>query len=470
MRRSVLSVLAILNILVLLSTPCWAQTKREIYELDFLYKARAGTSERAVAIYWNQLAKQEVNVIQSGRSLLQGIEAQQKLADLRIALAPIYEMEELRSNLSGAEGQILLADHAALYESDEIAEKVFQVLGPEYCTRLALKRLNLDLEIKREEQVRDWSSVTTYLSNETFATLLEMSDKQKKDLKSELEKAENELKKTTTELLANLEAKSDRRWGDLLDILYAHQRKQAELLLGKPIEWFRLAKQPNSAIFDTWLSTGGVTNGSRSCEVKAADGRSSTEMSQDELSQHGIEFFDSLVLEMLFETQLWDEMELTEQQREELTKRIRKELNMNVLAMPDGAARFPQLLQGKATYPKTVRDFFVPTQLEWFRQMELQIRLGKKYDSTVGLLNPTMMQVLALDPSQKTELGKVGEKYAQEERTLIGELVMARQKIQDELSVKLVAIMTPAQLKLYEKHTGRRLSAAKTAAQSNTTR
>lgn len=442
-------------------TPAPAQTKKEVYELDFLHNQRFGNDDVLVAQYWTQMAEQELKMLEAGKRPELGNQAE-VYQRLKEALAPIDELTAILSNLPrGPERDMVLDDLAKTLKSDEIAERVFEILGAEHCARLATERVSQEMEVRQADLARNVAAVRTYLADNTFAELLKLTDEQKKQIQKEIEKANKKLESTINRLLDQLHDISDRRWNAMIETLDNEQGKQATNLLGKPIEWFRTSTPPEFR--NSVNGYGGLTiTGRKATELNPKDGQALSDIPEPELEKHGIEFFDSLVYQMLFETSLWDEFELVDAQKEELKTEIRSRLNDNVMVAPRGAERLELLLQNKADYPKTITDLLLPTQLKWFRQMELQIRLGPEYTSTVGLTHPRIVELLRIGNKEKHELSEIGSNYEEQEKEITGKMAAERQVVQSQLIIELSKILSDEQREIYRKHTGRELTAQET--------
>ncbi len=403
---------------------CKCQDKASVYELDFLNSQRAGTDAEAVSLYWLQLAKREVYQLEGGKRP-EILAARPQLPNrLREILRPIFELEDMLANLPPGEAREEIGTRLVEALRDEAtADAAFATLGPEYAQELATERLGSDLKTIANRKLKTSFEVNPLVNNNALLETLGLASDQELKLSKEFEKVSLALAKKTKKLMKELALESDKRWQELLEAMDGSQSKMAKQLLGRPVEWFRIPKTNRvQRDGETWLKTYVCFSGSKTTDALKGNSKSLFELEQAELEKHGIEKFGSLAYELLFATSLWSEYELVQPQRNELTKTIRLRLNEYGLVVPDDQRRIVALIDGSATYPKTITDLLLPNQLKWFRQMELQVLLKKKFDSSVGLLNPTMISTLELRPAQTKTMRKIAKKYKAIETAILSEL------------------------------------------------
>ena len=337
-----------------------------------------------------------------------------------------------------------------VYNSKEIAESVFQILGVERCCQIAINRARKEIDWEMANRNDSGTSIASYFQNNTFLELLSLT-KPRKTIESLVAKVDKELREFAAKKIDEQKRVSNNRWDELLAVLTPDQRDLVKQRIGQPVEWFRIPKNNTFETGATWLSTNVVFAGTKSMKIPSA-----LQKSSDELNELEIELLDSLVYQMLYASPLWPEFELVQQQENELNGTLKNYFNESALVRPQ-PKRLHLLLNGQAEYTETVKNLFLPKQLKWFQQIELQIRLEKKYDAVVGLMHPKMTKFLNLDFEQKASIEEIGERYRRTEKNWQIVLEAKTTAMLDFLHFEVHEILNEEQKKVYRTNTGQSL-------------
>lgn len=431
-----------------------SQSMEELYRMHFSHAAVQGESAAEVARYWNSwinVTRQQIIAGQHGNPLVHA----ELLKRIEIAHQPIIGLIERIDQLpEGEQQRDAHVQLMALMDDKTLAQAAFDAMGTEWCTKIVVERVLTELEqANRDQEYSD----RTFLAQPAFRKALKLSERQSTDIESILEQAKLDLTELLDQHNQQLRDLADNLWNDLLRVLDERQRLRATELLGKPAHWFYALKSPEFVQEDFRLGGSGKSiHGRLLLETARSIATTPDTLTPDQLRKHGIARFESLVYRMFFNESIWTELECTEEQISQLKGDFRFDLLDRIYVVPcEGAPRLKALVDGTAEYPKELVDFLLPPQMKWFRQIELQVRLGYRYASTVGLLSPEMVAELALKSVQKENLAEIGKQHLANENELVKAKEYEVQQFRDRLQSRLAEVLNDEQRTLYKRLTGR---------------
>lgn len=424
--------------------------KEEVYAIDAVYHEKNGASKEEVAPYWITTAKHELKRLRAGmRNDFENVDA--KIALLESSLEEIFLMEKLLSTTAdGSERNRLSAKLVKMYSSDVLADQVFGVLGLEHATKSviesSIERLKFEQEkngpVKTEE-------LETFFSVSSFRTAVGLTEDQKsvvKDLISDANVRHKSNIETRMELLRSLNRD---RWDELLSVLSKEQKESALSAFGHPVEWFRLSQMPE---FLQRIAKDGVFDGGSLMGTSFMASGLGLDATNKDLETFKIELCPSLCYNMIFEKLVWEELELIDEQQDRIRTELRRALGEVVLARPSDKSRFRNLLQGKAEYPSTLKEFLFDEQLTWFRQVETQIRA--QHTSSTGLLNAIVIREFRIDEAQVSKLTQITKKFEQKSQQVADEIKLDREAARAKLLQDILNELTTEQSSKYWKMIG----------------
>ena len=433
-----------------------AQTMQDVYKADTFAEKR-GEEEWRVASYFIQLGLDEQRSARH-RGEMDSEEIASLIA-LNEALSPINELQSMRK--TNPEDPEIGKKIRMLQFDETIAKRVFDALGPEKAQLRVSQRVFRSLKSLAEASKTNAFSQTTFLENEDFASILKLSDSQKNAIAELVDKVSENVRYGSPVL--------QKKWEDLLSghyeqvcgVLTASQRKVVEALVGEPVQWFRCVeeKQLRSRIF----GVGGASFIGAACHRYAEKtGKNVYQQTASELKGHGIVFFHGHQYEMLKSPFVWDEVELSEEQREKLRVGLDKFISDKGIVVPNqNLHRLENLLKDKASvYPNYIVELLSAEQLGWFKNMEFQVLTGQ-FESSFGILHPLSIRNLELKKSQLDELKNLADEFMNEAELLDEELKESRVKVVGEFRKKIGDVLLERQVLLYEKITGSKLEEMK---------
>ena len=463
------SAIAVLLGAVLFVTAARAQvvTKESLYNLDIVRSGERAATTKSVANYWFEAGLREIQKLRSRKRGQFGFQAE-KLDKLETLYEEYQSLKVHKPD--GSIDREASKLRRAFFDSDRVAQQVFDILGPEHGMQVVLERNIYHLQMLKERaSLQDIGELQTVFSLPLFRKALQVEGEQTKEVEAVNKSCKEDYRSAVKMQMDALRNASQDRWHALLAQLNATQRGRAVRMMGEPVEWYRIEKQPEFRRHGvrpdgTANYGGGWNSGSiRELAKKMARGneRWFIDAPNEEFEKLGYTCMDLLAYQMLFEKLLWDEMEFTQEQRKSLALKgkFRRKLHVEskIVARPSGVQRFESLLDGKAKYPPEYHEFFLPDQLTWFRQIETQIRAGQKYDSSVGLLHPTIANYLELTGSQKIVMQKIAREFEERVRLIVEKIVAERQMAQHRLLERVFKILDPAQRKKFESLTGKKI-------------
>lgn len=440
-----------------------AQGMKEVYKRDFLHVEKSGSSDATISMYWIQAAKKEMYRLEA--EFYRGGLKEQNMIDaasqIRNSIAQVLEREELLSNFPpGQPRDEIVKEILQLYRDPSIAEAAFAAIGRDRAIEITSERIGLEIADGLKDASKSWQSLSIDLEHKQFSEQLGLTKDQERKVGKIIENESDQFEQETNNELQKQHELSLERWEQILEQLNQEQQKEAKRLFGKPVEWFRVSSHLDNSRDEYWLPVHTASAG-RIVQVTG----SSQEVSlfnedREELAKHGVELIDSLVNAMLFAEHLWVEYELVEDQKSKIIGDIRKQLAKNSIVRPMHQSRFEMLVSGTADYPKSVEDLFLPSQLEWFRQIELQIRCGRRHDPTVGVLHREIASELGIDARQRKAIQGIGDRYKESEVAMIEALKSKRAEAISSIRRQLAEVLTESQLTNYRNLTGHELDPA----------
>ena len=299
-----------------------------------------------------------------------------------------------------------------------------------------------------ENSINNGFAPTTILSNDLVMKLLSFSDQQKKEFEKIEIRITDEMRFGSDGEIKKMEDALKRHWEKILSTLDLKQNKVAKDLVGEPIQWFRYSGNNPLRSRDFSRRNGPIVNpGTIDMAIRTDDGRSILLMTPTELEDRGIGFTHSHTYEMMTSRFVWDELELSNEQRKEL-----KHHKLRSVALPAYYQdRTRELLnQEKVDYPKSLKSILTKDQMTWFQQMELQVLTGK-YESSVGLLHPGFIERLDLRSNQQDKINSLAKKYVQDIQVLDKSLKASREATRLKYKEEIQGILTEEQKVIFRK-------------------
>ena len=450
--------LILFAVVVFLASHASGQTKEELYNVQLLGMGQPDqpTQPDVVARYWTNFALTQIKYLRSDPA------NQQLVEELTVQLKPLLGPPVPEMTLG------FIEPLGGLQGDEQIANKVFDLLGPEYCARMIHYDVCRRLEDQKNRQLTKWNAFSSELLFEGLARNLNLSGGQKNRIREELELAEREFHHEGLELMDEISSASNHRWRNLLRALNPEQRKLAESRIGAPFEWHRdlQNQQARSKLGQLPAIVGFCGYGKSAFQalhamnIPIGDGAALRAISDEQLKEHRIVIYDILVYNMLFHVAIGNALELVPDQK----KRIASLKNPNESELPDECVltdvpdRFDNLMAGVATLPEPITDVLLPDQIQSFLQIELQLRLDEKFDSTVGLLDPRIISHWKIDQRQAKILKQIGDQFESERKSLTDQLAERRSKIQFAIEQKFSDILNDEQKKTLKAFTGKDLA------------
>ncbi len=405
-------------------------TKSDIYQLDVLSSKQNAASDMVVSLFFNQLGQDELErLTYLERTEGLDVESQFRKVALERALADILEFQTTASR-----GGDSLQD---VFANADVSEAVFHALGEETAVRLVYERMGKSIKSLATASANA-SSPALALDTDVIAQILKLSKQQQEDFEKLTEQQKKDTRTAARPDLTRLETLLQRHWRALLATLSTEQQKSAVELPGEPVQWFASdGSQPYRRItssVNTEVMNFGVDD-------RTEDGRSVYEMSTEELEQNEVQVVCAHVLRMIRDPFVWEELELTDEQKNDIRKvRFFKTLGLSNRHQD----RITNLLHGDAELPKAVSAVLNAEQINWFKQMEIQI-LCSEYESSVGLLHPQLSAHLGLTNVQVDDIRELSDKYANESRLIWKSLREKRSDVNAKHAVKVEELLDEEQ-------------------------
>jgi hypothetical protein len=418
-----------------------AQTGHEVFANDLIHKR--GDSPADAAIFFVELGQFELDRLNDLAPLDESLTLRKNR--LEIAMSPLIDLLAVVGTKNAWPG---IGDELiSMYTSDELASSIYQALGHEGCEEVCAIRMSATLTRIIDETKDSAVSATTFLSNDKFAKMLDLTDGQRKKIEVEVAKTTANLKQKDSALFEQLKQFSDARWNKILAQLDTKQQRLAKDLVGEPVEWFRtFGEQPIR--YRDFLG-GGIFFLPQLQKEK--DGKRLIEMTPAQLEKHGIDFLHGHVFEMMKSPFVWGELEFTKDQKQNFSSN--EMLQKELVVLPNFAEeRLRQLLTGNAECPSLIKKVLLEHQCELFIQIELQFLLGKH--ESVGILNQRMIERLDIGEAQISNMQVVVNQYLQESEGIFKSLASRRENIKSEFKEELSTILTKQQREMFKKFVG----------------
>ena len=433
---------------------CLCQTKEEVYRVDIFQVGQGDTPEQ-IARYWNSFAIDELQDIREIQSFQPTPQRLALIQDLEETLSPILSVKT--GLYSGSVEQ--RAERQRIYldalQDNVIAEEAFQTLGPDYCLQKTTEKLEYNLANLIKTNQEKNGRITSLFESDVIAERINLDDRQIQSIKSRTDKYSDSYVAKIKEFEDKILKLRERRWEKILNVLNSEQRKEVDRLVGRPLDWFLNQKQ----ILAREMLANGV--GSTWYSSKARDliqnGIKLEAMKEHELDELDIVLFSPMVLYLLREPLVGRELELiTDQKSEMVFDDVLKKVEAKVFGIDNPKNRLKELFDGKADYPKLLKDVLLPNQVSWLRQIEFQIRLDKKHDISGGVLDPRFISFLSLDDKNQQEIKSIVKDFEVESKLVIDELRKFQKKSIRELNVTVLSVLSDEQQQMIKKLVGKK--------------
>jgi hypothetical protein len=388
-----------------------------------------------VSIYWGQIARE---LIRSGHRSGAKPEVLEQLKEI---LAPVDSLIELAYTFpkNSPDRSRLLNESHRLATSGKLAQSIFDSIGTEFAIELALK--NNAESIEHSLKSLGTMEFLKRIEERAIGQAGLISDQRLNQLKAIFNEADTKREEINRKFVGRIEEISDKRWKTLLAVLDDRQKNDAESLIGKPIQWHRFLEQPVIRDLDLSLVSG-VGHYGLKADKMFDDFQQPLKLTDQELRGKGLEPIDPLVYALLQMPIIVDELQTTEKQTADLSDMRDSDWKNNGIVLYRNAnQRFDSLLQMDASYPESLLTILTPPQEEWLRQVELQIRVGKQYEPTVGLTHPKVAARLDLKQSQVKEVNEIGKKFDKELEPILREFNHERKSMEDDFAIRLVTAL-----------------------------
>jgi hypothetical protein len=434
--------------MLFLATAASAQTKEDLFEWHFLGNERSTVSR--IAIHW----------IDAGIQALEDTAVAERADGLRSILKPLLDLREQvwADNCDPA----VQAEYDRLRCDDALANQVFEHLGSDYCKDRTIQEVNRMLDELVAEQTNRWDRFSSGLRHTQLANYLQLTEQQTDEIEDHIGTASEEFQFEASEILDELSKDSQRRWKQILSVLNSSQRNTAKTILGEPVEWFRDPQRRHARgtlIHDLANYTRYSSN--LTSKVFKEFGIPEEEVVEviskwpaESFDAAAIDMIDSVVLTILECDMVWNILELVPEQRSQIVPLKNRLTEYGFIHAQSN--RFNELIAGKAKLPRVVKEILLPHQQELFQQVELQVRLNPKHDSTVGLLDPRMISFLEINRDQVAEIRTIGERFNKQLSEATTRYDELRRVAESDLQANLLDVLTPEQREKYQAITGRR--------------
>lgn len=431
----------------------YAQDMAEVYQLDPVYINRRGTSFEAQTTYFNSM----------GITELQNLRTEQfngtidefslaRLVALEDVLSPVMAIQEkFAQELSSEEFKKAMESQSELMRDPTTAFGVFEAIGPERASLLAMRASARALEsmVNPNEHTQG----NSILKLDIVAGLLELTDDQKVRIDEITEEFSEPLRKGSKSDFGDYDQLLSDHWKKLLSILGPEQRSSAVRLVGSPVNWFRAGKNETlrQRNFSAKPGAAAVT-GLESVDWGAEDTNPNIyQMSREELESKGIRVIPSSSFEMFRSKFVWDELELTDDQREKMK---RFTVSPSVSLPRFQAGRLSEIIDGETDYPTELSDVLVDSQMEFFQQIELQVLTGS-HESSVGLAHPKMVITLRTTETQQAKINSLAKEFESKANLFYENILEARKASKAKFKERLESVLNDRQkekLRKLQKH------------------
>lgn len=392
-----------------------------------------------------------IQLINSGKKELARLEAE--LATGTDDVEVFSRFEALQSALQ----PYLLSPTDSTPENDLIkrqelvarAKLAYGFVGQEKVLADLSKKMISRAKNKIQRSRGDAFSPSTILSERQICELLRLTEIQKDSVKSLITEFRSKLQVGSEDEFRQLEILYDDNYVNIAGELDDTQNEKFEAVAGKPVHWFRNANDKvvarlRSGIY-LFQHVPAKLQG-----FKSADGRRVADLEPWEVRENGFEYLHGHVELMLKSPFVWDELELTLDQRNEL--RETKDYD----AVSSGKfreKRLSELFSGRRNYPKALKEILVEEQMELLGNIEFQV-LTMEFFSSIGALHPEVDAHLELTKSQRESIQRISSRFMTAQKEILGKIELERVDLQARFENEILALLDDEQELLYQKLMG----------------
>ena len=432
----------------------FGQTKEELFDM-FRLESGASAQVEELNHFWLEFGKNRINELKYGKGT-------GHLGNLlEETLAPLIDLERQYAESIGTKRESQIRAQFEQFETSQLAQKVFDVLGPEYCKQKVIEELSSVLISQLRSEQRVDPGVVNELQHHRLQAVLKLSSKQRRDVDSKAGKISSEYKSKTKKIFDELLLVSEKRWRSLLAELNSSQQAEVKTIIGKPIDWFHY--QQDGFTHESLLrSTKKSGARQKALEISNENGIPPDKLRQQleklppsELAELGLDEFESFEWFVVHDEFINELLELVSEQVESF-KDLRKRVAKTGIYFPS-KDRVAELFAGKKRTNPLLQDILLKDQVGVLNQVELQIRMEPRFDSTVGLLDPRMSEHLKISSEQKRQLERIGKVYETECAKLLKKIPEYKKEFERRLEKALAATLNDEQRSDFEKYTGRKI-------------
>lgn len=337
-----------------------------------------------------------------------------------------------------------------------LARQTFDVIGPEYVAGHLQKQMLQSINQRIKDSQLRQSESGSLLVDEVIAEVLGLNEKQKEQIKKSIEATDKKIREGTSKEFEDLEKLYREHWEKICRDLNTKQREKAVALIGEPIHWFRNPGglpflSDESGFVRFMVINSKVRNLARSL------GKTMADLNEDELAEADVDFFYNHFFQMMRTRFVWDELELSESQRNRLQQDFRLQSNENLYVINGQEdKRLVRIIKEVAKFPSYVHDSFNDKQQQWLKNLEIQL-LTFKYRSTIGILHPEIVSDLEITSAQQTKIKKLGEQFDKKRIQIEQNIVESQNKIKSEMLEEIGKVLSEKQREVYKNITGQNL-------------
>lgn len=426
-----------------------AQTMEELYELRTSFHKSIEPSERDMASFFIMIGQFELDKLR-GKQTLTNDEAQLKnaLENALKAQIELYDFEDQIGQLVGG-GK----ERSRISSDISIARDVFNAIGADRAKLITNAMIINAAQSDFAKSQLNSNSVECLILEKRLAACLKLTDQQRERIEKLANETGDRLRVGPGKEFTDLQTLFRDHWIQIQQALDSSQRKEAKRLVGEPIHWYRSVRK---------LSYRGTNSGHMSVRLIGKEfflaeklGKEVSELSEEDFNNEGIELVHNHFFQILQCPFIWDELELSKRQRQQIQSGFFDYLKKEAHLIPGNhKLRLNVILIGKAELPNYVVKNFLEDQQTGVRHYEFQILTGD-YETSFGLLHPQVKTHLELTKSQDVDLTEMAKKFEAQRNELEQNLAVRREKMQSEFSDKVAAILTKEQHDLYTRFTGK---------------
>ncbi len=327
-------------------------------------------------------------------------------------------------------------------------EQIAELVGPELWRDMVM-------HYNSQRLARDWRlpasvpglrEVPFSLRTSTLVDVLGISSEQRHKFEDLEKSAMENLKSTGQRASERIQEIQKETYQQVLQVLDEGQRRIYRELYGKPLmfkdllqsgEWSNavaMVRQSEHFISYAHKRTMRDTHNTAGTGMSFDSGRTLPEA------------VNLLFFRIVSNPDIWDEIEATEDQRRDL-KQLAEEMLVHCnLVSRDTKERFNAVLLGEYLDYGLLSDILVDRQIDWLRQIELQIWLWADRDS-FGLLNDQLANRLVLDSAQRRKIENIVQSQQKKQSEVAQEMASEKIKAIVELAKSELGILTESQRK-----------------------